>query len=231
MKSFYNDITIIFLTLNKVPKKWVPYHREMLEKAADGAPIISVSREPMDFGTNIIQTESASAVNIFWQTLRAAKIAITPYIAIAEDDTLYPIEHYHGFRPPLDTFAYNKTRWGLHSWGLPLYYHTQRVSHMTLIAPRELAIEALEERFKKYPINNVGGKNAGGELGKSWMEERMGVTLRKSLEFYTSDPVLYIQHIGSIDPLNINHKKRASRIRALEIPVWGRSEEIVKRFI
>ena len=231
MKTFYNDITIIFLTLNKVPKKWVPYHREMLEEAADGAPIISVSRKPIDFGTNIIQTEPESAVNIFWQTLRAAKIATTPYIAIAEDDTLYPKEHFHGFRPPLDTFAYNKTRWGLHTWGLPIFYHAQRVSHMTLIAPRELAIEALEERFNKYPIDSVGKMNAGGELGKVWMEERMGVTPRKSIEFYSSDPVMYIQHIGSIDPLNVAHKKRMSRIRALEIPIWGRSEEMVKKFV
>jgi len=186
MKTFYNDITIIFLTLNKVPKKWVPYHREMLEKAADGAPIISVSREPMDFGTNIIQTEPASAVNIYWQTLKAAKIATTPYIAIAEDD---------------------------------------------LIAPRKLAVEALEERFNKYPIDNAGGKNAGGELGKQWMEERLGVTLRKSVEFYTSDPVMYFQHIESIDPLNVNRKKRMSRIRALEIPYWGRSEDMIKKFV
>lgn len=231
MKSFYDDITIIFLTQNKVPKKWARYHRKMLEKAADGAPIITVSREPMDFGVNIIQNELSSAVNIFWQTLKAAKVATTPYIAIAEDDTLYPREHYHGFRPPLDTFAYNMTRWGLNSWGIPLFYYAQRVSHMTLIAPRELAIEALEERFKKYPINKVGGMNAGGELGKQWMEERMGVTLRKSVEFYTSDPVLYIQHTDSVDPLNVAQKKRTSRIRALEIPLWGRCEEMVKRFV
>lgn len=229
MKSFYNDITIIFLTQNKVPEKWVPYHRKALEEAADGAPIISVSRKPIDFGTNIIQTEPESAVNIFWQTLRAAKIATTPYVAIAEDDTLYPKEHYHGFRPPLDTFAYNKTRWGLHSWGWPVFHHTERVSHMTLIAPRELTIEALEERFNKYPLGNKG-INAGGELGKYKVESSLEVTLRKSVEFYTSDPVLYIQHMGSVDPLNTSQKKRVSRIRALEIPMWGRPKDILNKF-
>lgn len=224
------DITIIFLTLNKVPEKWAQYHREVLEKAASGAPIISISRKPMAFGTNIIQTEPESAANIFWQTLRAAKIATTPYIGIAEDDTLYPKEHYHAFRPPLDTFAYNKTRWGVFTWGKPIYYWTPRVSHMILIAPRELAIEALEERFKKYPIDCNSKINGGGELGKSWMEERMGVTLRKSVEFYTSDPIMYFQHVDSVDPLNRNHKKRMFRIRAYEIPYWGRSEEIIKKF-
>lgn len=219
------------MTLNKVPEKWVPYHRKALEEAADGAPIISVSREPMDFGTNIIQTEPASAANIYWQTLRAAKIATTPYIGIAEDDTLYPKEHYHGFRPSLDTFAYNKTRWGVLTWGKPMFYWIPRVSHMTLIAPRELAVEALEERFKKYPIDGDNKKDGGGELGKSWMEERLGVTLRKSIEFYTSDPIMYFQHIESVDPLNRTRKKRMSRVRALEIPIWGRSEEMIKKFL
>src|SRR3990167_6204651 len=104
MKTFYDDITIIFLTQNKVPEKWVNYHRTVLEDAADGAPIISVSRKPIDFGTNIIQTEPESAVNIFWQTLKAAKIATTPYIGMAEDDALYPKEHFHSFRPEPDFF-------------------------------------------------------------------------------------------------------------------------------
>src|SRR3989344_5151137 len=193
MKTFYDDITIIFLTQNKVPEKWVPYHREMLEKAADGAPIISVSRKPIDFGTNIIQTEPESAANIFWQTLRAAKMATTPYIAIAEDDTLYPKEHYHTFRPPLDTFAYNNTRWGMLSWTkVPMFYLEHKfTSHMTLIAPRELTIEALEERFNKYPIDSSGAMNAGGELGKEWMEKRMGVIPRKNVAFLTQHPVLF----------------------------------------
>jgi len=227
-----NDITIIFLTQNQVPEKWVPYHREMLEKAADGAPIISVSRKPMDFGTNIIQTEPYNAVNIYWQTLKAAKIATTPYIAIAEDDTLYPREHYHSFRPPLDTFAYNMTRWGMLAWSRAhIYYLAYKfMSHMTLIAPRELAIEALEERFKKYPAIDESVQNAGGELGKSWMEKRMGVTLRKSALFYTGEPVLFFQHTNSVDPLNRNCKKRMSEIRAFDIPCWGRAEEVIKKF-
>jgi len=227
------DITIIFLTQNKVPGKWVPYHRQMLEEAVDGAPIITVSREPVDFGINIIQTEPESAVNIFWQTLKAAKLATTPYIAIAEDDTLYPREHYHTIRPPLDTFIYNNTRWGMLSWTkAPMYYLVHNyMSHMTLIAPRELAIEALEERFRKYPIDSGGEMNAGGELGKEWIEKRIGVQLRKSAMFYTYHPVLFFQHPGATDPLNKICKKRMSPIRAFDIPDWGKAEEMIKKFV
>jgi len=228
-----NDITLIFLTQNQLQEKWVKYHREMLEKAADGAPIISVSRKPIDFGTNIIQTEPSNAVNIYWQTLKAAKMATTPYIAIAEDDTLYPREHFHSFRPPLDTFAYNNARWGMLAWSrVQMYYLAYKfMSHMTLIAPRELAIEALEERFKKYPAIDSNVKNAGGELGKEWVEKKLGVTPRKCAIFYTGNPVLFFQHTNSIDSLNRTCKKRMSEIRAFDIPCWGRSEEMIKKFL
>ncbi len=227
------DITIIFLTQNKVPDKWVPYHRKKLEEAADGAPIIAISRKPVDFGLNLIQTQQESAVNIFWQTLRAAKIATTPYIAIAEDDTLYPKEHFHTFRPPLDTFAYNNTRWGMLSWTkIPMYYLVHNyTSHMTMIAPRELAIESLEERFKKYPMSSSSKEMAGGELGKEWMEKRMGVTPRKSTTFFSHHPVLFFQHPGATDPLNKTQKKRMSPIRAFDIPDWGPAEEMLKKFV
>lgn len=226
------DITIIFLTQNKVPENWAKYHKEMLLIAADGAPIITVSREPVDIGTNIIQTEPESAANIFWQTLRASKMATTPYIGICEDDTLYNREHYHSFRPPLDTFAYNNTRWGMLSWvGIPQYYLEHKfTSHMTLIAPRELLIEALEERFAKYPIDSEKRDMAGGELGKEWMEKKMGVVPRKSVAFYTQHPVLFFQHPGCTDPLNKAQKKRMSPIRAFDIPDWGRAEDMFKRF-
>lgn len=227
-----NDITIIFLTQNKVPEKWAQYHREVLEEAICGAPVISVSRKPMDFGINIIQNEPASAVNIYWQTLKAAKIATTPYIAIAEDDTLYPKEHFYSFRPPLDTFAYNNTRWGMLTWSpLHIYYLAHKfTSHMTLIAPRELAIEALEERFKKYPAIDSTVKNAGGELGKEWVEKHLEVTPRKIVEFYTENPVLFFQHVNCIDPLNRNCKKRMTKIRAFDLPYWGKAEEMIKKF-
>lgn len=232
IKKNMNDITIIFLTQNRVPESWTRYHRMVLEQAICGAPVVSVSRKPIDFGINIIQTEPESAVNIFWQTLRAAQIAITPYIGIAEDDTLYPKEHFYSFRPPSDTFAYNNTRWGMLSWSSkPTYYLAHKfTSHMTLIAPRKLAIEALEERFKKYPIIDGTVKNAGGELGKELIEKCLGVTPRKSITFHTEHPVLFFQHPDSIDPLNQQRRKRMSKIRAFDLPYWGRAEEAIKKF-
>ena len=145
-----NDLTIIYLTQNLLPEGWIKYQQDILLKAIGDAPIISVSRKPMDFGINILQTEPSSASNVYWQMLKACRIATTKYIGIAEDDTLYVQDHFN-HRPADDTFAYNCSRWSLFTWGIPMYSWRDRKTNCCLIANRELMIEALEERFEKYP--------------------------------------------------------------------------------
>lgn len=222
------DLTIIFLTVNKVPKGWAEYQKEVLLKAAGKFPIITISREPLDWGQNLIQDGPISSANIYRQILRGAKIAATPYIAIAEDDVLYNSEHFGNFRPPSDSFAYNMTRWGIFTWGEPTYFWKNRLSNAAMVAPRELTIEALEERFVKHPGDSSTGQD--GELGKNRIEKNLELTPRKYVEFYTTVPIVYFNHEYSIDPLERTQRKRRGMIRAFDIPLWGRAEELVKKF-
>jgi hypothetical protein len=227
MKS-NKDITILFLTANKVPKQWAEYQKKILLEAAGDASIISLSRQPIDLGTNVLDTDPEGISNIYLQMLKGARMATTPYIAVAEDDALY---HYHHFayRPPMDVFAYNMNRWGIFTWEVPpTYFWKNRISNSTLIASRELTIEALEERFAKYPNGTPPEKT--GELGRNKIEKRLGITYRKSLEFLTVMPVVRFDHDWGLDPLERNHKKRMAFIRAFDIPHWGRAEELVKHF-
>jgi hypothetical protein len=174
-----SDITIIMLTANRVPKKWAAFHKQKLIEAAEGSPIITISREPLDWGVNILDTEDYSISNIYFQLLQGAKAATTEFIAVAEDDTLYPKEHFQ-FRPPEDSFAYNQNRFGVFRWSkTPTYFWKDRISNSTLIAPRKLAIEALEERFAKYPQGTPGGLT--GELGRSNIEDKLGVKRQKAI--------------------------------------------------
>ena len=153
-----SDITIIMLTANKLPKGWVAFHKEKLLEAAGDSQIITMSREPMNWGINVLQDQDYGISNIYRQLLRGAKLATTPYIAVAEDDTLYPYEHFHSFRPPKDTFAYNQNKFGLFRWSrIPTYFWKDRIKNSTLVAPRGLVIEALEERFAKYPNGTPQG--------------------------------------------------------------------------
>lgn len=223
-----DDITIIYLTANKVPDKWAFYQRAVLSEAVVGMPVISVSMKPIDYGeTNIIQEGETCIDNIYWNMLKAAKIAKTPFMAVAEDDVLYPREHFTSFRPPMDTFAYNNVRWQIHLWGEPIFYWRARLSNYSLIAPREALIKGLEERFEKYPF---GQQLGGGELGHNRFERKRGTTQHKMVEFSTTIGLVAFNHIYSIDVLEQKQKKRMGKIRATAIPYWGSAKELVRKF-
>lgn len=224
-----NDITIIMLTANRVPKKWAEFHKEKLIESAGNATIITISREPLDWGINLLDTEPYEISNIYFQLFRGAKKATTEYIGVAEDDTLYPKEHFE-YRPPLDTFAYNMNRFGLFRWSkTPTYFWKDRISNSTLIAPRRLTMEALEERFAKHPKGTPGGFT--GELGRPNIEEKLGVINRKSTWFSTETSIVRVDHELGIDRLSRTHRKGMGILRAYDIPYWGRAEDIVKKFV
>lgn len=224
------DLTCIFLTVNKVPQKWTEFHKEKMLEAIGDYPLITVSAVPMlDLpGVNIIQQEPFNTSNIYKQMLRAAKLATTPFIAIIEDDSLYPSEHFHSFRPQMDEFAYNYTRWGLLSWGEPTYYWTHRISNLTLIAPRELAIQCLEERFAKYPDGTP--PEVTGEMGRHRISRVLGLPEYKIAEFYTTLPIVNMSHVDALDPHEQRMKKRRGFVRAYDIPLWGHASELQKLF-
>lgn len=222
------DLTIIFLTANKQPKNWTEYHKQVLLEAVGDYPLITVSREPLDFGYNIIDKGEKSHINMYRQMMEAAKLADTPYIAAAEDDALYPPEHFRIYRPGLDTFSYNKARWSLFTWVKPAQYnYKDRISNCTFIGPRKEFIDAWEERFAKYPGNSMPPQNVS-EVGRNNQEKWLGVKLRKCELFTSSIPVIHMNHPAGTD--SVGFKKRMGALKAYDIPYWGRAEELVNKY-
>ena len=222
-----NDLTIIFLTANRVPKGWADFQKEKLLEAANGLPIITLSQEPLDWGINVLQSEPYGPSNIYFQLLKGAKIAETTFIAVAEDDVLYPREHFE-YRPPLDTFAYNMNRFNVFAWSRhPVYSWKNRMGNFTLVAPRDLVIQALEERFMKYP---KGTGKITGELGRKNVDQKFGLTPHKSAWFTTEISVIHVDHEFGIDRLAREHRKGLGTLRAYDIPYWGQAEDIIKKF-
>ncbi len=213
------------ITPNRVPKSWAQYHRKVLTKAIGDTPIITISNKPLDWGINLLQTEYGHT-NLYKQILRGAKLATTKYIAIAEDDTLYPKEHFEFYRPDEDTFAYNNNRFALFTWGTPIFSWREGKVNCSLIAPRQLTIEALEERFQKYP--NGTPQNLTGELGRE--EEALGLSPRKSYVVYSTTSIIQFNHDFSVELYQRNHKKKLGPIRAFDIPYWGKAADLVTHF-
>lgn len=229
------DLTIIYITANVISDFFGRNMREHLLVAANSAPMIVVSKKPVDFwanfSDNIILEGDVSHFNIYRQALAGAKAAKTKYIAIAEDDVLYSPEHFKR-RPSRGKFAYNIACWGMYTWIEPATFSYRamgaRRNHGMLICERELYIEAMEERFAKYPDDDEKMREIWAEPGK--YEEHLGVTVRESETFYTLPANVKFSHSEELSYHTIGRRKRQGELRALEIDYWGRAENIKKLY-
>lgn len=216
------DLTVIFITLKKLPLAWQKFHKEKLLEAIGEAKLIEISPDG-----DLIQDGSPSNSNVYRQLLRGAKEATTEFIAVAEDDTLYPIDHFV-YRPEKGTFAYNQSHWSLFTWGEPTYSWRDRLGNYTLIAHRTDVIEALEERFEKYPDGTPEGRT--GEIGRWRTDTQLGLTPRKTEEFQTNTPVINICHQMGLDDRANRQRKNLGTLRAYDIPFWGKASDLIQNF-
>lgn len=228
------DLTVIFLTCNKMPSRWNAFHREHLLRAVGDRPLITISAEPVDLpGTHLIQEGPFCATNVYRQLLRGAEIATTKYVAVAEDDTLYPRKHFSEFRPPDDAVAYDMSRWSVFSWdGEKAYYSAIRKhGNFTMIGPRQLVIDAISEREAKWPngCNTPGRPDYTGEIGRREVEGVLGVTRRKLVEWWCIDPMVNLCHPRGLSPTYIGVPKlnrKPGELKAYDIPHWGKASAI-----
>lgn len=209
-----NDLTLLFIHAGKLSEKWAAFHKEQLDKLP--YPIIDLYDE-----------KKIGYQRIYDQLLIGCKQADTPFIAVIEDDVLYPPEHFV-YRPKDNEFSYNQHRWALFTWGEPIYNWRNRVSNCSLIAPRKLAIEALEERNAKWP--NGWKEGFVGELGRWRIEQALEVTPRKLVEWHSKVAIIQINHDNASEDRQKRRWKALGPMKALSIPVWGDASELIKKF-
>jgi hypothetical protein len=217
-----NDLTIVYYTNNEVKENFMKNIQKILLEAAGDIPIISVSHKPIDFGENICVGEIGSSIkNVFKQILIGAKAAKTEYIATVEDDTIYNSSHFE-YRCP-DKFAFNMHKWSIFTWS-DRYSYKPRHVNLAMIAPRQLLIDALEERFAKLDTKD----KYWGELGRH--ENHLGVTIQPTIEFVSKAPILTFNHPEGLGYIAQNTRKRQGILQAYDIPVWGKVADVMKLY-
>ena len=225
------NLSVVYFTANVISDYFAKNTQKQLLKAIGDLPLISVSKKPMDFGQNICVGDTPrSHFNIYRQALIGAKAAGTKYIALAEDDVLYSSEHFN-YRSSPGKFAYNLNVWSIFTWSdPPMFSHkgTVRRCLHALICERDLFIEAMEERFTKHPDDSKTKKDVWGEPGK--YERQLGVTVRETEDFYANPPNIVFSHETALAYEGLGKRKRIGEYRAIEIPYWGRAEDIVKLY-
>jgi len=216
------NVSIIYYTNNKIRKDFAIATQNELIKVAADLPIITVSHKPMVFGDNICVGEIGSLIyNIYKQIFIGAQAAKTKYIACVEDDCLYTREHFC-LQPPDDTIYYNMNRWSIDPRGF--YYHRRRMGMWQCVAPRQLIVDALEERFKKYPEPFAPKTPQPAEPGKH--DEKFGLTPRKFQILYTNLPIVTFNHRPSMGGLRKILK--TDEIKK-DIPYWGNAVKLWER--
>ena len=216
-----NDLTVILLTLNRLPKHWQKFYQKMLLEAIGDMPLIIISKEPMNWERPNTQyaiqeepedTPEARINNIYVQLRKAAKMANTTYIATVDDDCLYPAEHFNSFRPPLNKFSYNYCRWSINEWlrDNPFYYHSPHPDNPMFIGPRQKLIDCME---------NV--VYFDGPSTKFMLD---------CVSFYTLEPILCFHHTLGLSRERIKKWKRSWPVRALSLPKWGMASDIIKEW-
>ncbi len=220
------NLTIIYYTPGYKDETFAEKIRKRLLETIGNTPLISVSQKPLKFGQNIcVGNIGRSVSNVYRQMLIGCKTAKTDYVGLAEDDTLYPPVHFdEHYLPPLDTFAYNFSRWSIPTWVKPpMYVITQRLCNSNLIAPRKLLIELIEKRFK---IDKGQGK-LWSEPGKH--DASYGLGVYKTCWFSTT-PIISFTHAEALGYDFLGKRKKINPIRAYDVPYWGKALEIFKLY-
>lgn len=209
------DLTAIYYTADVIPKNFAEDVLQNLKGVINGFPLIELHQEG-----------ERSHFNIYRQALKGAKMATTKYIAMCEDDVLYSPSHFE-YRPRKAPFAYNLAVWSMFTWHEPtMFTHkgTVRQNLNALICDREAFIEAMEERFAKYPEPDQSIKAIWGEPGK--YERQLGVTIQETEVFYSQPANIVFSHDKALGYEGLGSRKRAGEFRAFDIPYWGKAEKI-----
>jgi len=259
-----NDISLIYYTAKKIDERFAEAVRDQLwlsvRKAfsplpcrggqhvpilrpMDVPPVVCVIQAertepmkyfPVELDTIYTGAQPASIWQVYQNILAAARATATPFVACCEDDTVYAPEHFT-YRPPLDTFAYDRNRWVITKRLHPqtgqretIFYWRERHQMAMCIAPRELLIETLEEKFAKYPVPPVStdvAKKAGwGEPGR--YEKNLGLTRRNIEYFDAPSPSVTFNHDKSL--MGRRQWKETDRI-VTDLPPWGNAEDLWSR--
>ena len=104
-----SDLSIVYSSAHKIPEHFARNVLKQLYKVAGDYPVVELHSNP----------EKSSITNYYRELLEAVKKLDTPYLAFAEDDTIYPDEHFNQRPSNLETFAYNFNRWNLYTWSDP----------------------------------------------------------------------------------------------------------------
>ena len=231
---------IIFYTDNQLKLSIAHRVQDQLKKT--GLPIVSSSLKPMTFGKNICLGLKRGYLTMFKQILAALEVSESKYVFFCEHDVLYHPSHFEFTPPTNDKFYYNENVWKFDAnTGQAVHYDCKQVSGICV--NRELAIghykkrieilEGLVNKLNEEDFNRYI-RSQGFEPGTHNREERVDNIQAES--WFSPFPNLDIRHSNNLTASRWSKDKFRNQsncknwIESDEIPFWGNTKDLVKKF-
>jgi len=216
---------IIYYTSHLCDEQILEACRRNLLKACGDIPIISVSLQPLSFGSNLYLNRAPGVLTMFKQILTGLEHCQADIVFFAEHDILYHPSHFDFVPPKRDEFYYNENTWKVDSnSGQALFYHTKQTSG--LCAYRELLIEHYRRRVAKVEKDGFS-RHMGFEPGCH--APPRGVDSYKAQRWMSEYPNIDIRH-SSNWTANRWHKEQFRSERSIRgwkesdsVPGWGQT--------
>jgi hypothetical protein len=209
------DKTIVFYTANTEDPLFEKKIMDNIKEKAGNIPIISVSRKPIDFGTNICVGEQPVSYTSEWkQLLIGLKAAKTKFVVAAEADCLYPPE-YFAFTPPEEKMVYNYRNiwivWKRH----PAFYQKYGYCEGAQICDRKYWIERLEPLLPE-------GWEPYTRIEETMLVEKI-FPVRKEFD---GNPIVSFKTGDGVSRRTTFRNKKI-----YDIPYWGNIDKLKRKFL
>ena len=212
--------TIIYISSNREDPDFEHKIQRALLESCRELPIVAVTQKPVVLGKKckniVVGDRKCSGFNFCRQNLIACEAAETDVVISAESDCLYSPDYFE-FRPKRLDIPYRNTNIYVQKYGRD-YFCKKSMSTFSQVVGREFYIERLKELLKNQPIWNVEMKNFPKEIKKPLFEE---------FEFFeTKNPCITFK-TGK----GMRKHSNSDEIPVYELPYWGRTKDIVERYL
>jgi hypothetical protein len=222
------NTTLLYYTGHLPPESFLNRIRGNLLEEADELPIVSVSHQPVNLGTNIsIGEQRKCFYTAQKQILIGLDQVITKYVVFCEDDTLYTYDHLHWIPPEDDTFYYNVNRWTCEP---QFYWWASRMNQSQLICNTDLAKSYFNKRFQLVDGPDDPKLANFQEPGrtKSRYDRMFGFGAQKAIRVEIGDIPLVVFNLKTslrgIRRVAPNSKKTDT------LPHWGNCRDLFYKF-
>jgi len=160
-------VTLLYCTANKEE-----FEGAIIKNIKDFCPfpIVSVSQKPLDFGENICVGDIGHSYFSQFRQIQIGLRAIeTPFVLVAEADTLYSPDYYNIPEDKKNCQRYDNV-WILYNNGRKFFF--KRQSHCAQLVNKDAWLERIDYLMEKgwdsVRVNNRTGKQLHAKYSDGW---------------------------------------------------------------